>query len=106
VLRTSCSGLGTQVTPKAAVGSLQSPRMAASQSKLQLKRKRCLLRLAAIFAGTPANGFAKNLTPLLSCLVQLGRFDFIFYPAGLRTKLTSQLVLARAYGRLCPLRGD
>lgn len=44
--------------------------------------------------------FLNAFVPLLSCLVYLGRFDFIFYPAGLWTKLTSQLVLARSLAAL------
>jgi len=42
----------------------------------------------------------------LSRLLHLGRFDYIFFPAGLWPTLTQTKVLARAYGRLFILRGE
>jgi hypothetical protein len=47
--------------------------MAVWQSKLQLKRKMCLLRHTAIFADTHSIIFLTASVHLLSCLVYLGR---------------------------------
>src|SRR5258708_10979245 len=93
VLRTSCSGLGTQATPKASLQQLKKTRMAVSQSKLQLKIKKCLLQLTAIFADTPSIFF--QLLPFRFCHVLCARTFSI--PSCLsHYKLTSQLVLARS----------
>ncbi|MFM7856393.1 MAG: hypothetical protein ACKO96_31855 [Flammeovirgaceae bacterium] len=95
-----------QVTPKAPLQQLKKTRMAVSQSKsIEKINSGDLLCHTAIFADTRSIFFQPLPFPLLSCLVQLGRFDFIFFPAGLRTKLTSQLVLARSMAALVPCGG-
>lgn len=70
MLRTSCSGLGTQATPKASLQQLKKTRMAVSQSKLQLKRKKCLLCLTATFAARTFHFFSTASVPafVMACV--------------------------------------
>jgi hypothetical protein len=62
VLRTFGWWVLTKGHAKSCSGPCPSPRMAASQSKLQLKKKRCLLRLAAIFADPRYQACATTVT--------------------------------------------
>jgi hypothetical protein len=75
VLRTSCSGLAATSHAKSFVRFIAKPAHGSGAKATDEKFfKGLLLCATAIFADPPANGFAKNLTLLLSCLVRLGRF--------------------------------
>jgi hypothetical protein len=52
--------------------------------------------------------FLNAFVPLLSCLVYLGRFDFIFYPpaGGLMDKTHFTTCACTVIGRLIFLRGE
>src|SRR5690606_1691900 len=63
VLRTSCSGLGTQVTPKASLRQLKKYAHGREQKQTSdEKEKWCLLLLTAIFAGRTFHIFLNAFT--------------------------------------------
>jgi hypothetical protein len=96
-------GLGRKAAPKAALWQLKKTRMAVPQNNGWFFLKVfCFAAQPSLPAHIPF--FFKCLRSAFVTSFALGLY-FLF-PAGLWKKAHNQKVLARAYGRLFPLRGD